>query len=221
MSNTSAITFQVLYGAHADGPVCYLLEVDETRILLDCGWDDRFDTSLLEPLRRVAGRIDAVLLSHADLAHMGALPYALANLGLSAPVFGTLPVFKMSQMVLYDAYQTHIAAHSAERDVGPGAEDSCGFDLDDVDAAFMRNASFVQLKFMQSRKLDGTNLTITPYAAGHTLGGSIWKVTQETDDLLYAPDFNHKKEFEFLTRKFIKRGYSHAEVRLQAEGADH
>ena len=104
------------------------------------------------------------------------------------------PVFKMSQMVLYDAYQTHIAAHSAERDVGPGAEDSCGFDLDDVDAAFMRNASFVQLKFMQSRKLDGTNLTITPYAAGHTLGGSIWKVTQETDDLLYAPDFNHKKE---------------------------
>eukprot|EP00937_MAST-01D_sp_MAST-1D-sp2_P003323 g3323.t1 len=185
MSNATSITFQALYGVMDDGPVCYLLEVDEVRILLDCGWDERFDEALLEPLRRVAGRVDAVLLSHADLAHMGALPYAMAKLGLSAPVFGTLPIFKMGQMTMYDAFQTRRAV-SEDADVP--------FNLDDVDAAFMRNDSFVQLKFMQSKKLDGTELIITPYAAGHSLGGALWKVSVDADEVLYAPDYNHKRE---------------------------
>ena len=51
------------------------------RLLLDCGWDDEFDPAALEALREVAPSIDAVLLSHGDLAHLGALPYARANLG--------------------------------------------------------------------------------------------------------------------------------------------
>ena len=32
--------FFSLYGAQADGPICYMLETDSVTILLDCGWDE-------------------------------------------------------------------------------------------------------------------------------------------------------------------------------------
>jgi len=39
-----------------------------------------------------------------------------------------------------------------------------------------------------------SGITVTPYAAGHLLGGTLWKISKDTEDVLYAVDFNHKKE---------------------------
>lgn len=41
-------------GALAEQPLCYLLEIDELRILLDCGWNDSFDLNMLKPLAKIA-----------------------------------------------------------------------------------------------------------------------------------------------------------------------
>lgn len=51
---------------------------------------------------RVAASVDAVLLSHSDTLHLGALPYAMKHLGLSAPVFSTEPVHRLGLFALYD-----------------------------------------------------------------------------------------------------------------------
>jgi cleavage and polyadenylation specificity factor subunit 2 len=40
----------------------------------------------------------------------------------------------------------------------------------------------------------GKGIVITPYPAGRTLGGAIWKITKEAEDIVYAVDYNHKKE---------------------------
>ena len=41
----------------------------------------------------------------------------------------------------------------------------------------------------------GHGLTITPYAAGHMVGGTMWKVVKDgEEDIIYAVDYNHKKE---------------------------
>ena len=53
---------------------------------------------------RVASTIDAVLLSHPDTLHLGALPYAMKQLGLSAPVFSTEPVYRLGLLTMYDQY---------------------------------------------------------------------------------------------------------------------
>ncbi len=50
-------------------------------------------------------KIDAVLLSYPDLLHLGALPSIVGKLGLSCPIYATVPVYKMGQMFLYDAFQ--------------------------------------------------------------------------------------------------------------------
>lgn len=53
-------------------------------------------------------QIDAVLLSHPDPLHLGALPYAVGKLGLNCAIYATIPVYKMGQMFMYDLYQvTH------------------------------------------------------------------------------------------------------------------
>ncbi|KAI5055518.1 hypothetical protein GOP47_0029039 [Adiantum capillus-veneris] len=171
-----------LSGAYSEGPLCYLLDVDDFRFLLDCGWDDLFNVDSLQPLARVASSIDAVLLSHPDTLHLGALPYAVKKLGLTAPVYCTLPVNKMGLMYMYDHFQSRKAVSNFDL-----------FNMDDIDSAFQ---NCVSMTYSQHLPLagKGEGITITPYAAGHLLGGTVWKITKDTEDIIYAVDFNHRKE---------------------------
>ena len=163
--------------------MCYHVSIDGCNILLDCGWNDQFDVNLLAPLAAIAPTIDAVLITHPDTAHLGALPYAFGKLGLDCKVYATLPVHKMGQMYMYDHFLTR--------------QDQCDFQeifsLDDVDTAF---AAFVPVKFMQLSMLrgKGEGITVTAYAAGHTLGGAVWKIGKDAEDVVYAVDYNVRKE---------------------------
>ena len=202
--------------------------MDGRKILLDCGWDDRMDVQALDPLRRIAPWVDAVLISHPDTAHLGALPYAFGTLGMACKVYATLPVHKMGMMFMYDQF----LARAAEGDFDL-------FSLDDVDRAF---GAFVPVRYAQHSALefptraaetandassgaeegreggsdDGSGgkekseskksrddsgakyapsgITVTAYAAGHTLGGAVWKVHKDAEDVVYAVDYNHRRE---------------------------
>lgn len=180
---TSIIKVHVISGAMDESPPCYMLQVDDFRILLDCGWDEKFDQEFMRELKRHVHQIDAVLLSYPDPLHLGALPYLVGKCGLNCPIYATIPVYKMGQMFMYDLYQSR---HNME--------DFDLFTLDDVDAAFDK---IVQLKYNQSvpMKGKGYGLTITPLPSGHMIGGTIWKIVKVgEEDIVYAVDFNHKKE---------------------------
>lgn len=43
----------------------------------------------------------------------------------------------------------------------------------------------------------GEGIVIAPHAAGHLLGGTVWKITKDGEDVIYAVDFNHRKERSF------------------------
>ncbi|KAL6906173.1 hypothetical protein ACP4OV_003774 [Aristida adscensionis] len=171
-----------LCGAYGEGPLCYLLAVDGFRFLLDCGWTDLCDPAQLQPLAKVAPTIDAVLLSHSDIVHLGALPYAMKQLGLSAPVYATEPVFRLGLLTMYDHFLSRWQVSDFDL-----------FTLDDVDAAFQ---NVVRLKYSQNFLLSGKGegIVISPLVAGHLLGGTIWKITKDGEDVVYAVDFNHRRE---------------------------
>lgn len=180
---TSIIKMHVFSGAHDESPPCYLLQVDEFRFLLDCGWDEDFNMHFIKDLKRYVHQIDAVLLSYPDHLHLGALPYMVGKCELTCPIYATVPVYKMGQMFMYDLYQSR---HNAE--------DFDIFTLDDVDAAFDK---IIQLKYSQTVTLKGKGhgLQITPLPAGHMLGGTIWKIVKDgEEEIIYAVDYNHKKE---------------------------
>lgn len=178
----TSVQVKPLCGVYNESPLSYLVSVDGFNFLIDCGWNDHFDTSLLQPLSRVASTVDAVLLSHPDTLHLGALPYAMKQLGLSAPVFATEPVFRLGLLTMYDQYLSR--KQVSEFDL---------FTLDDIDSAFQ---NITRLTYSQNYHIPGKGegIVIAPHAAGHLLGGTVWKITKDGEDVIYAVDFNHRKE---------------------------
>ena len=64
----------------------------------------------------------------------------------------------------------------------------------DVDATFEK---ITQLKYNQTGVLKGKGqgLALTPLPAGHMIGGTIWRIVKDgEEDIVYAVDYNHKKE---------------------------
>lgn len=49
---SSYIKFTPISGAKNEDPLCYLLEIDEVKLLLDCGWSDQFNTDDLANLKK-------------------------------------------------------------------------------------------------------------------------------------------------------------------------
>ncbi|KAF7638849.1 Cleavage and polyadenylation specificity factor subunit 2 [Meloidogyne graminicola] len=178
---TSIIKLEALSGVQDDGPLCYLLQVDQVYILLDCGWDEHFDLAYIDAIKMRIPQINALLISFGDVPHIGALPY-LVKCGLNCPIYATVPVYKMGQLFLYDWLN--------------GLSSVTPFNLfsfDDIDAAFDK---VQQVKYSQTILLKGDNgFQITPFPAGHHIGGAIWRITKMgEEEIVYAVDFNHKKE---------------------------
>ena len=125
-----------------------------------------------------------MLLSHGDIWHVGALPYIYKRMELSCPVYATIPVANYAPLSILDALR-------ARSQAGPFDL----FDAEDVDRVFEGHCA--GLRFLQNVPLAGPaakGIHVIPYAAGRTLGGAVWRIRKETDDILYAVDYNHRKE---------------------------
>lgn len=179
---SSFIKLTPLSGAKDENFLCYLLEIDQIKILLDCGWSEQFDVAQLESLEKVAKHIDAVLISHADLPHIGAYPYAVAKFGLACPVYVTTPVHDMGQACLIDAVKS-------QREF----QDFTTFSLTDINEAMSK---MTLLRYSQPFSLQGKcqGISVTPFGAGHTIGGTIWKIKKDSENIVYTVDYNHRKE---------------------------
>ena len=150
MSGSVSVT--AVLGVGSSSPHCYVLRVDEWSLLLDCGWNAAMDESLFSAAAlSLLSSVDCVLLSHSSFRHCGALPYIRRRVGLSCPIYATLPVARMGAMTLYDHYQQHVAgitpldssrqqqqqqANTAEQTAAAMDEEDELFSLDDIDAVF-------------------------------------------------------------------------------------
>ncbi len=86
---------------------CYLIQTDETRILVDCGMFQ--GGAFCEAKNAKAfdfdpSTIDAVVITHAHLDHTGRLP-RLVKEGFKGPIYLTPPTGDLAKLVLKDAYQ--------------------------------------------------------------------------------------------------------------------
>ncbi|XP_018497303.1 cleavage and polyadenylation specificity factor subunit 2 [Galendromus occidentalis] len=178
---TSIVKIHAISGVHDESPHCYLLQIDEFKILLDLGWDEFFNPKPIRELSRLVSQVDVILLSYPDPLHLGAFPHLRHE--IKCPVYATVPVYKMGQLFMYDLHESH-----------KSMEDFNIFSLDDVDEAF---DMITQLKYNQTLpfKGKGQGISITPLPAGHMIGGTVWRITKDgEEDIIYAVDYNHKRE---------------------------
>lgn len=193
--------------------LAYLVEVDDIRILIDCGAPESFQFNqsggdLDDKLRELAPTIDLVLLCHSNMAHLGLYAYAKAKFGLTAPCYTTLPVATMGRLTVLESIQSIRAENDLdpssngktdenEQSKNDNAEQNphwCIATADEVNDAFEQ---IITLRYLQPTHLDGrcAGLTLTAYSAGHTLGGAVWKLrSPSSGTLLIALDWNHFRE---------------------------
>lgn len=185
-------------GGSTNGGVCSLLDIGGFNILLDCGRTinneidlvSRIDSELYDTERS----IDIVILSHADMQHLGSLPNLLGKNGdRTTRVVCTLPVFKFGQLMLYDYCLNKDMEGTSQKSA---QEFNASYDLDDVDLAF---SNLTTVKFSQSITISGntesgSSISLCAYPSGRTVGGSIWRITCGSTDILYCMDSNLRKE---------------------------
>jgi KH/beta-lactamase-domain protein len=106
LTSTEHVTIKTLGAFQEVGRSCLLVETAESKILLDCGihpgsryaWDayPRLDWGDVSP-----GEIDAIVISHAHLDHMGFLP-AMYKYGYDGPVYCTEPTLPLMSLLQND-----------------------------------------------------------------------------------------------------------------------
>ncbi|KAJ8086856.1 hypothetical protein PM082_005681 [Marasmius tenuissimus] len=161
-------------------------------------------------------------MSHGDLAHSGLYAYAYSRWGLKAPAYTTLPVQAMARIASMEEVETirdeqdvgdevekPRANELDEMDVTPDEHSSEDASKQEAKAnttgRFIATSREVQdafdtvntLRYTQPAHLQGKcqGLTITPFNAGHTIGGTIWKIrSPSSGTIIYAVNLNHMKE---------------------------
>ena len=159
----------------------YLLEADDTRILIDCGLFQGYKQLRLRnwaPLPIDPAAIDTVVLTHAHLDHSGYLPLLVRN-GFAGRVISTLATRDLCQILLPDS--GHLQEREAEFASRHGfSKHHPAQPLYTQREAEASMARFDPLDYEIAHDL-GDGLTVRLFPAGHILGSSILELWLEAD----------------------------------------
>jgi metallo-beta-lactamase family protein len=173
----------------------HLLEVDGTRILVDCGLyqERQFASRNWDPFDVPPASLDAVLLTHAHLDHCGLLP-KLVKEGFQGKIYCTAATAEIAHIILLDAakIQEEDAAYKRKRHKKEGRVSPREIvPLYTVADAQACGPLFVPVPYGQSVSIS-PHLHATFSEAGHVLGSSFINVTVQQDgqtrDVLFSGD---------------------------------
>jgi metallo-beta-lactamase family protein len=106
-----------LHGAAGDVTgSAYLIETDRARVLVDFGMFQggaQMEARNVLPSGLLAKRLDAVLVTHAHLDHVGRLPLLTKN-GYTGPIHATKPTIELAGIILRDS--AHLQLNDVLRD---------------------------------------------------------------------------------------------------------
>ncbi len=164
------------------GRSCLLLQTPESRVMLDCGVDVASPAEpypFLESPDFNINELDAVIITHAHLDHVGFLPY-LFKFGYRGPVYMTEPTRDIAALMLLD-YVKIMKSENKEPI----------FDVDDVKEMVKHT---VTLSYEEVTDVT-PDVRITLYNAGHVLGSSMihMHIGNGLHNLLYTGDMKFGK----------------------------
>ncbi|CEH15349.1 mRNA cleavage and polyadenylation factor II complex, subunit CFT2 (CPSF subunit) [Ceraceosorus bombacis] len=186
---------------------------------------ENFDTLLAD----LAPTIDLVLLCHSTLSHLGLYSYAWAQLGLKCPAFATLPVSSMGRLTVLEAvagWYSELGSPTEKigRDECTTSEHArirrCLTSPSSIEESFDHIRT---VRYLQPTSLDGklAGITLTAYSAGHSLGGTLWKLRSPVvGTVMICLDWNHMRERHLDGTALIGAGGTNAGAMEAVRRAD-
>ena len=146
----------------------FLLETGTSKILIDCGMIQGEKFALEEnakPFLYDTGSIDALIVTHAHLDHVGRIP-KLVKEGYQGPIYSTPVTRELAELVLNDA--VGIIGQEARQNGGVPM-----YDLEDVQAVF---PLWKTIPYHEQTKI-ADDISVFLKDAGHILGSAMIEVT--------------------------------------------
>ncbi len=160
----------------------FLIETDKHKYVVDCGLFQgagEFTELNDDPFEYPAGEVDALIVTHAHLDHIGRIPKLVAE-GFTGPIIGTKATLELTSLVLRDAYD--LAERRYERDGKPLI-----FTEPDLKRAL---ALFQPIPYRTRHTLSGDDV-VTLYDAGHILGSSTVHLEAGGKKIVFSGDIGH------------------------------
>lgn len=216
------VRLKVLGGGQSVTGSKYLLEIDDFKLLLDCG--------LFQGVSDIRRRnwnelpvdpttIDAVILTHAHLDHSGYLP-RLFKQGYNGPVYCTTATTELLALLLYDSakLQEEEAAWAKKKGYSRHENPEPLYKSEDVDNVMPRVQGY---EFREEIAITD-KIAIKFYYAGHILGAACVQVIlkgdkqskkivfsgdlgRESDPILYAPEIVPEADIVFVESTYGSR----------------
>jgi len=163
---------------------CYLLESQDTRVLIDCGLyqERKYQERNWQPFPFAPQSIDAVFLTHAHLDHCGLLP-KLVREGYKGKIYCTQATAEIAQIILIDAahLQVEDAIFKAERHKREGRRGP----FPEIPLYTVEDAEAVEPHFSAVEYLScvgiNSNVEGCYYEAGHVLGAAAISINIKQD----------------------------------------
>lgn len=170
------ITVMFLGASMEVGRSAILVDTTESRVLLDCGlkpsqYEEEFP--LLDQID--LDSLDAVVISHAHMDHVGCLPY-LYKYGYKGPVYMTDPTKYLTYILLTD----YVELKEREGQIPPYTES-------DIESLMYR---IVTLDYEEVTDI-APDIKLTLYDAGHEIGSALvhLHIGNGRYNILYTGDF--------------------------------
>lgn len=178
------IRLSFLGGARQVGRSCLFLQTPESRVLLDCGVDvadSNESYPYLDAPEFKINELDAVIISHSHLDHIGLVPY-LFKFGYRGPVYCTEPTRDVGAILLIDFIKVMM-----EKRKDPL------FTIDDI-KEFVKHT--ITLNYDEVNDIT-PDVRITLHNAGHVLGSSMvhTHVGNGLYNFLYTGDIKYAKSY--------------------------
>lgn len=181
-----ANVFWSVGGGEEIGASSYYLQINKHQILLDAGlrfrnglvypaYDALYERNFLDGL----WELDAILISHAHLDHIGALP-RVAQEARTVPIYTTEATRTLMSLMLPNTREESVICKNYHRDL--------------VSQAMMKTNT---VKYFETFwPTNNNHIAVTFYPAGHVLGAAMIFIESEDYNILYTGDFTN---FDQLT----------------------
>jgi len=173
-----------------------LLEASGKKIILDCGLFQGYklaEERNYSPFAYTPGTIDAVVVCHAHLDHVGRLPKLVRD-GFSGKIFSTAPTKELTYLVLAD--NEKLTREEAKRDNHPPLYKKK--EIEEVMNLFTTISYNEKIEITQGISLVLKN-------AGHILGSAIAEIEAEGKKIAYTSDLGNTPSELLDPPEFIEK----------------